>query len=301
MSEDDGYLVVGGDSLVGGETFRALTNRGHQAFATTRRSNTVDTRRVFLDFESDDPFRAPEGIQYAYVIAAATNYERCVRDPLARVINIELIPRLVGSLLEQGIFVSFISSNSVFGGERPWPHEDDPHAPGIAYAQQKSEGEKAIRSVAQGLNASDRINIVRLTKILNCDVPPLPAWVEAWREGKIVEPFSDLVFAPLSAKFVAESLAVIGERRIPGNLHLSGAANVTYVEFAYALAQRLNAATRLIEPTTAVAKGINIPFKPTYSGLGMARTTKLTGIEPQPLADLVDDLSEQLADRTKDR
>jgi dTDP-4-dehydrorhamnose reductase len=104
----------------------------------------------------------------------------------------------------------------------------------------------------------------------------------------------------MSAKFAGESLSTIGEKRIPGNLHLSGAENVTYVDLALALAKRLNVATTLINPTTAVARGIKIPFKPTYSGLGMARTTKLSGIEPQRLDSLVDQLCEQINGRTKD-
>jgi hypothetical protein len=52
----------------------------------------------------------------------------------------------------------------------------------------------------------------------------------------------------------------------------------------------------LINPTTAVEKGVNIPFKPHFSGLGMARTTELSGIEPQPLDRLVDDLMADLRD-----
>lgn len=301
MSDDSGFLVVGGDSLVGGETVRALERRGHKVLATTRRQNTVGDRRIFLDFEGADTFRVPDGVRFVFVIAAATNYERCEKDPLARAINVDLIPRLVANLLDQGMFVSFISTNSVFGGERPWPGEDDPHAPGIAYARQKSEAEQAINAAAERLKASGRMNVVRLTKILNPDVPPLPAWFAAWKEGKAVEPFSDLIFAPMSARFTGESLSTIGEKRIPGNLHLSGAANVTYVDLAQALARRLRGATELIKPTTAVAKGVNIPFKPTYSGLGMHRTTKLSGIGPQPLDGLVDHLFEQISERTKNQ
>jgi hypothetical protein len=52
----------------------------------------------------------------------------------------------------------------------------------------------------------------------------------------------------------------------------------------------------LINPTSAVEKGVNIAFKPRFSGLGMTRTTKLSGIEPQPLDRLVDDLMADLRD-----
>ncbi len=290
MQDRTGYLVVGGDSLVGGGVVGALKRSGRPVLASTRRPETLDDERVLLDLEREDRFVAPGSVGYAFVVAAATNYERCETDPLARVINVELIPRLVGALLEQGLFVTFISTNSVFGGERPWPHEDDPHAPGIAYARQKSEGEQAIREIAEASGTQDRLNIVRLTKILDPATPPLPSWLAAWERGEVVTPFSDLVFAPMSVRFVGEALATIGERRLAGCLHLSGADNVTYVDLARALARRLRVDPELIAPTTATAKGVHIAFKPSYSGLGMARTTALTGLAPQPLDRLVDDL-----------
>jgi dTDP-4-dehydrorhamnose reductase len=238
---------------------------------------------VYLDFESAGRFVVPSGIGYAYIVAAATNYDRCEKDPLAYDINVRHIPRLVAWLLEQGVFVAFISTNSVFGGERPWPHEEDPHAPGISYARQKDEAEQAIRADARRLGAESRLAIVRLTKIMDGNTPPLPAWLTAWEKGESVEPFEDLIFAPMSVQFVGEALATV-------DLHLSGAENVSYVRFAQTLAARLAIPSALIRPTTATAKGVHIAFKPTYSGLGMTRTTALTGVQPQTLDEVVADL-----------
>jgi dTDP-4-dehydrorhamnose reductase len=82
----------------------------------------------------------------------------------------------------------------------------------------------------------------------------------------------------------------LGQKRIPGRLHLSGADNVSYVAFAQALAMAAGISPTLIAPTTALEKGVNIAFKPTYSGLGMHRTTALSGVLPQTLDSVIADL-----------
>ena len=289
-TESTSVLVVGGDSLVGCAVTRALKDQGKQVFSTTRKADTLSADRLFLDFELPDCLEIPEVVGSILIIAAATNYDRCERDPQARVINVELIPRLARSLLEKGRHVTFISTNSVFGGETAWPSEDAPHAPGIPYAQQKSDGERAIREAAAELGASDRLCVTRLTKILAADTSPIPAWLNSWSRGQPVEPFADLVFAPMSVNFVGKSLAHIGELRLSGNLHLSGSENVSYVAFATAIARKLGVPPSLIQPTTSTEKGVHIAFKPTYSGIGMDRTTAITGLTPQPLDQVLGDL-----------
>ncbi len=295
MTKERKFLVVGGDSLLGRGLLRALERRGNTVLVTTRRRETQNSRRLYLDFESEFPFHMPFNFDYAFIVAAATNYDRCELDAVARRINIELIPRLVISLIDQGVFVTFISTNTVFGGERPWPNEDDLSAPCIAYARQKDEAEALIRAAAIHSQSDNRLSIVRLTKMLAPNTPPLPSWFSAWKCGETVEPFSDLIFAPMSVRFVGESLASLGEMRIPGNLHLSGAENITYVELAQCLAHRMGIDPGLIMPTTAEKKGVNIQFKPRYSGLGMQRTTAISGLTPQSISDVVNDIVEEIS------
>ena len=283
-------LVLGGDSLVGRSVIRFLRGQGKQVYSTTRKRNSLTTYRLFCDIELLDSLAVPRVIGSVVIIAAATNYDRCARDPKARVINVELIPRLARSLLEKGLHVTFISTNSVFGGGTPWPSEGAQHAPDIAYAQQKSDGEKAIQEAAEELGASEKLCITRLTKILAADTSPIPAWLASWANGMPVEPFADLVFAPMSVDFVGKSLAYIGEKCFSGNLHLSGSNNVSYVTFAEAIARKLGFSPSLIQPTTSIEKGVHIAFRPTYSGIGMERTTALTGLKPQPLDQVLNDL-----------
>lgn len=288
-------VVIGADSLVGASLIEALKSSGVEVHGTTRRRETTNSSRHYLDFADPESHRLPFQATNAFIVAAATNYQRCESDPLAQKINVELTPELVRSLLSQGLFVTLISTNSVFGGERPWPHEDDPHDARIAYAIQKHEAEKRSFAEAESLGALDRFSVVRLTKILSRETPPLPAWFSAWKEGKPIEPFADLIFAPMSVQFVGQALAKLGSARVPGCLHLSGAENVSYVDIAESLASALGVDGKLIAPSSATAKGLHIAYKPTYSGLGMERTTSLTGVRPQTLSHVVEDLTHGFA------
>lgn len=268
----------------------ALERRGHRVLASTRRRGTLSEKRLYLDLEDCKSFCLPNGIGYVFVVAAVTNYERCETDPLAHKINVELIPRLVLSLLEQDVFVTFISTNTVFGGEHAWPSEYDPQAPKIPYARQKAQAENIIREGAYNSKTEDLLSIVRLTKILALSTPPLPAWFSAWSRGEQIQPFADLIFAPMSSKFVGESLASIGESGVNGNLHLSGAENISYVDLANNLASYIPIGPGLIKAANAGAFGVQPAFKPRYSGLGMLRTTQQTGLKPQSIEDVVRDL-----------
>jgi len=60
---------------------------------------------------------------------------------------------------------------------------------------------------------------------------------------------------------------------------------------AIGLALRLGIPSELIRPTSATEKGVHIAFKPTYSGTGMQRTTRVTALKPQSFSDLLDELA----------
>jgi dTDP-4-dehydrorhamnose reductase len=284
------FLVVGGDGVIGAALVEATAQHGYDVITTTRSLDSVSQNRVYLDLTDIAAFKLPPDVDYCFIVAAATRFDLCENDPIAQRINLEYIPDLAKRLLAAGVFVSFISTKSVFGGEVPWPHEDDPHHPGIAYAQQKSEAEKRIAQSALQMSAADRLNVVRFAKVLAADTPPLPGWLGAWGRGEVVEPLSDMIFAPMSLHYVTSALIKIAEARVSGNLHLSGAENISYADFAQSLAKFLRIDQKRIAPTKSVDKGVHLAFKPSYSGMGMVRTTALTGIEPQTLSHVFRDL-----------
>ena len=291
-----GFLIVGGDSVIGMALAQTLVTRGHRVVSTTRRIGTTSAARIFLDLSASHRLDVPRGVDHAYLLAAATSFGLCETDPEAHRINLVAVPKLAAHLLEQGVAITFLSSSAVFGGDRPWPGEHDLHCATNAYARHKLDGETMIRAHAAEIGALDRVSIVRITKVLTAATPPLVDWFEAWRGDRIVTPFSDLLIAPVSLPYVCTALAKIAEPHLAGTFHLSGATEVDYATLASALADAIGIGTAdcRIVPVTSQSKGVSLHFKPRYPGLGMFRTSALTGISPQPLEALVGDL---LADR----
>lgn len=281
------FIVVGGDSFLGTSLISQLKDQGHNVVGTTRRKDTLSIDKVFLDIREPDNFQIPEDVDCVFIVAGITNYGECETDPDAWSVNVEAIPYLASRFMKAGSFVYFTSTNSVFGGDHPWPREDDPHYPNIAYSRQKSESELAIQNHAKKLGCLDQIAIVRLTKIVAPITAPFPQWLEDWKNGQTVTPFEDLIFSPISLGFAAGSLKTMGENPLAGNFHLSGEKNITYCDFARALANRKGFPDSLITPTTSLEKGIKVLYLPKYSGIGMEKTSKLTGIVPESLDSVV--------------
>lgn len=277
------FLVVGGDSLVGSRLVETFKERGHDAQGTTRRQPAKGPAQRYLDIAHIPDSFTPSDVDHVYLVAAISNYGQCETDPLAWPLNVEAIPRLARHYLQRGIRVSFISTNTVFGPASHWPTETSPHHPTIAYAQQKSAGESAIKSAAAELNATENLNIIRLTKIIGPQTPPLPDWLDALERDQPIMPFTDLIFAPMSLDYVADALARLGETWRSGELHLSGAESVDYANFAARLAEAMGKPGNLVVPTTSAERGINLVYQPTCGGISMNRTCALTGLKPESL------------------
>lgn len=281
MAKPLSFLVIGVDGLVGAALARDCAEAGHRVSGTTRRVPGPD--RLFLDLATTPRLTLDRPVDVAYLVAAQASYAGCETDPACERVNVHGIPSVGAQLLEAGAFVVFLSSNTVFGGERPACVEDAPLAPRIAYARQKAIGEAALRDAAARLGASNRLCIVRLTKILAPATAPLPQWFEHLGAGRPIEPFADLIFAPMSLPYVVRGLRAAGEARLPGPFHLSGAEDVSYVQFAEALVDAIGAPRALVRPTTAIERGLTIAFKPRHSALGMERTRRALGLEAEPI------------------
>lgn len=281
------HLVVGADSFVGAALIKALRQRGHETLGTTRRKDTIDGNRLYLDLE-DPRLELPVGLSHAYLVAAVTHFAPCENNSVAAEVNSHAPAVLADKLLAAGAHVIFTSSGGIFSGKTAWPDEKAQPDPPAAYARQKAAAEKALEKTAQKHGARELLSIVRLSKVLHWQTPPFPDWRKKWKNNEVARPFSDLIFAPITLEYAAICLARIGEDKIAGLTHVSGNKNINYAEFAKRLALRLGIEPRLVDPVSSDMAGVNLYSRPKFSGLGMRDTFARAGIKPQPLEDVLE-------------
>jgi dTDP-4-dehydrorhamnose reductase len=161
-----------------------------------------------------------------------------------------------------------VSTDYVFDGERgDYTEEDRPNPRGV-YAVTKWLGEEAVRVLAPSRS------IARTAVVY--DWPPAArpnfgAWlVGALGRGEEVRLFADQFVSPTLASHLAEMLAELGERRLPGIWHTAGAQVINRVAFAEALCARFGFDPGLIVRSRLSEAGLASP-RPAKSGLSVEK------------------------------
>ena len=287
------YLIAGGDSLIGTHLARRLAGKSVVA-STTRR--TGHPERIFLDLMTGDTDAAcTTKSDVAFVCAAMTSIRSCEADPLtSRKINVTETARLVERLVGEGCFVVFLSSNTVFDGNTPFPDEDAPCSPTTEYGRQKREAEEQILG-----KASERVAIVRLSKVVAPESGIAADFMRRLRDGSPCPAFTDLFLCPASLAYVGAGLVAVAAARIPGVFHLSGTDEMSYTQFALHLAGRIGADPGLVVPGTSSEAGVSVLFRPVHPALGMARTSRLLGLAPEQLDHMMNELESGLHQHAK--
>lgn len=273
-------FIVGGDSTVGLALRGYCARAGHAHYWTSRRpSETPEPNCVRLDLASaDDDGPVPEGITSAVLCAAVTRIDACRLDPetTAR-INVDGAVRVARQLVERGVFTVFLSTNQVFDGERAFPGPEDPTTPRSAYGRQKAEAERRL------LDLGPLVAIVRCTKILGAGFPLFRQWQTSLRNRQPIEPFFDVVMAPVPLSYVVAFIRLLTDRRSGGIYQVSGNRDLTYAEVARRAAEQLGAAPHLVQPISASLSGRIAEPIPANTALNVEKVRRLWGVDAPPV------------------
>lgn len=284
--KQDISLVIGADGIIGRALVDYLVCSGKPVLQTTRRQETISDMRILLDLTEDvSDWLPPCRISVAYLCAAVSSLKSCKREPTqSAMVNVHNTVALAKRLIANNTFVVFLSTNLVYDGSIPFRKAEDAVCPQTEYGRQKAEAERQL------LALGDLISVVRFTKVLGHESPLLMGWIRPLQNNNIINPFLDMILAPVSLSFAVDVLFRIAEKRLSGIVQVSGEKDITYEQVANYIAQRMGFSKDLIQPVRSKDAGVQLEANPSYTTLDTTRLQMELGVAPPDFKETIDSI-----------
>jgi dTDP-4-dehydrorhamnose reductase len=181
--------------------------------------------------------------------AAATNVDRCEENPVeAAEVNVGITERLAKWAALNGAFFLFMSTDSVFDGQRGGYSETDQPRPVNRYAATKLEAEGVVQALVPE-------HLVVRANMYGWNAQPkksLAEWILGLLEsGQRVPGFTEIRFAPLLVNTLADTMLAMLGRNLRGLFHLASGDSLSKYEFAVVLAETFGFPRSEVIPTLA--------------------------------------------------
>ncbi len=213
--------------MLGIDVSRAAEDAGHEVVSLTRAQLDVTDRAAVIE--------AIGGARPDAVIncAAWTNVDGAESESArATAVNGPGAGHVAAAAAEAGAWIVHVSTDYVFDGEKSGPYvESDPVGPVSAYGRSKLEGERAVAAAAP-----QKHTIVRTAWLFGAGGKCFPRTIlRAASERPELTVVCDQLGCPTFTGHLAEALVALAERRTPGLLHVAGAGQCSWHEFAAAI------------------------------------------------------------------
>ncbi|MGA8273502.1 MAG: SDR family oxidoreductase [Candidatus Sulfotelmatobacter sp.] len=228
-------LVTGASGLLGASLVVAAREQNHEVVGLYNRHPVSIDGVKLLAADLTDPAefrRIFDEVEPSWVVhcAAATDVDWCETHPEeAYRINVMVSSAIAEVTSRSNSRLLYISTDSVFNGERGNYAETDQPVPVNVYAKTKLQGEREIlrRDPAAAIA---RVNLYGWN-VQKKD--SLAEWVlKELSARQLVRGFSDVVFCPAVANDVADILLALLHRNLSGIYHVVGSEPVSKYVFA---------------------------------------------------------------------
>jgi len=232
-------VVTGASGLLGATLLLAAQEAGRESVGLCHHYLLRGSRvRTFsMDLTDDAATRKllfdlrPDGIVHC---AAATNVDWCEDNPRqTEALNVQASASLAEIACQLDAQFVYISTDSVFDGQRGGYCETDIPAPVNTYAKSKLAGEREV------FRRHPAPTVVRVN-IYGFNVQKkesLAEWIlRMLEEGKYVPGFTDVFFTPILVNDLAAVVLAILENELVGLYHVTGSERISKFEFARRLA-----------------------------------------------------------------
>lgn len=213
--------------MLGSDVQRAAHEAGHDAVALTRSQLDITDRTAVTDAI------ARADVDAVINCAAWTNVDGAESEPdQATAVNGAGAGHVAAAAAAAGVWVIHVSTDYVFSGDKPSPYvESDASAPVSAYGRSKLEGERAVGAAAPG-----RHTIVRTAWLFGAGGRCFPKTIlRAASERHELSVVADQIGCPTFTGHLAEALVALAAEPTEGVLHVAGAGQCSWHEFAVAI------------------------------------------------------------------
>lgn len=205
--------------------------------------------------------------------AAIVNLKTCEENrELTNSLHIDL-PRKLVDFTKRGIKLLYISTDSIFDGERGNYNEDDLPNPLNYYAKTKLEGERIIKTALDHL-------IIR-TNIFGFNMPLKNSLVE-WAitnilQGNRISGFTDIIFNAMYTKDLAGIILKLINARVSGTYNVASRNILSKYSFLKYLSLLLSNRNDLVEMTKSDDTIVEI-YRPKNTTLNVSKVEGIVGL-----------------------
>lgn len=214
-------------------------------------------RWVCLDLQNDaalSEFITAEKPDAIIHCAALVNVDGCEKNPvLARAIHKGTTESIVKALAGTACKVVYISTDSVFDGQRNEPYvEQDQINPPNMYALTKAEGEDVVKSYHNGLIL--RTNIFGWSR---AEKISFAEWVlKGIVNGDTLTMFTDVKYTPIHVTHLAEVIHNCLQKNLCGLYHATGSTVLSKYDFAKRIADKFDLSSSMLIPSVVNDAGL---------------------------------------------
>ena len=274
--KDTAFII--GDGVIGKRLANHLRNRGLTVVLTSRKRNRVSKECLYLDLASaaTDWPEFPRN-SLVFLCAGESSIRKCETQPsFTEKLNVDASIKIAEKVVNNSCFLLFISTNMVFDGTIPLRKPDDYASPRNIYGKQKLMAENAILSL-------QNTAVLRLSKVIHADMPLFKNWISDLKSKKEINPFNDMVFAPVLIDRAVRVISMIATSRVSGITQFSASNDISYEDAALYIAKAINADLDLVKAVASNKDNSSGNFNPEFTTLDSSAVCKLLGInQPDP-------------------
>jgi dTDP-4-dehydrorhamnose reductase len=251
-------LVTGASGFLGRYVLRAATG-SYETVGIYNKSDIFVSGVTAVQVNlTDPPFESLRGFDPDHVVhcAGLVDVDECERQPeSARQLNVEVTEHVANLASEVDATFTYVSTDAVFDGSRPYWSEDDKPNPINVYGRTKFEGERAAAQI------HDDVTVVRTNFFgWTHEGASLSEWMLATLEsGDELTGFEDVYFTPMYAGDLARYLLNLLDLSTPEVVHLGGSERLSKYAFAHEIADVFECDSDPITPISVENQDLDAP------------------------------------------